>query len=65
MVVYMNYEFGANRAAQEHNVRLHSAFTARQMLDFSLRIGGISETNFFRVMNRFNEAQEYFRKNLI
>lgn len=64
IVVYMDYELARRGEAERHGVRLHSAFTARQMLDFSLRAGKISQQQFDEVKQGFNRAQEYFRNNL-
>ena len=60
-VVLMDYELGANNEASKHKVVLHSSFKARQMLDFSLRVGHISQRTFEQVQERFDRAQEYFR----
>lgn len=62
VVVLMDYELGAANEADRYGVRIHSAFTARQMLDFSLRAGKISSDTYARVQQRFNLAQTYFQK---
>lgn len=61
VVVLMDYELGAANEAEKYGVRIHSAFTARQMLDFSLRAGKISSDTYAGVQQRFTLAQAYFR----
>lgn len=62
VAVLMDYELGAREELGKHGLRLHSAFTARQMLDFSLRAGKISSDTYAGVQQRFGLAQEYFRQ---
>lgn len=64
IVVYMDYELAPRDEPERHGVRLRSAFTARQMLDFSLRAGKISSDIYAGAQQRFNHAQEYFKTNL-
>lgn len=61
VVIWMDYQLGDPDEPERHDVKLHSAFTARQMLDFSLRAERIPRDTFEQVLQRFNIAQAYFR----
>jgi len=59
VVVLVDREQGGSSQLEERGLKLHSAFTMQQMLDYYVRVGIIDEQQYEDTMNRLEQLNQF------